>query len=158
MGPDPIPNKDEAWTVFLEEREELIQFWESLGKPVFVLTGDLHNSFAIRITDHVWEFASGPHNSTNHPLSSEGGRPTNGTFNSQGREVQIRWSSFMQPDTPHQLRNRPVFCLVQLNNAFNNPVEEGQDRWVAYQHPQAIFQYYDGLTGELLYAESIVSR
>ena len=53
-------NKDDAWTVFLEEREELIRFWDSLGKPVFVLTGDLHNSFVIKITDRVWEFASGP--------------------------------------------------------------------------------------------------
>ena len=157
MGPDPIPNKDEAWTVFLEEREELIRFWDSLGKPVFVLTGDLHNSFAIKITDRVWEFASGPHNSTNHPLSSEGGRPTNGPYDSQGRRVEIRWSSFMQPDTPHLLRNRPIYCVVQVNNAFNNPVEEGTDRWVAYRRPQVIFQYYDGLTGELLYAESILA-
>ena len=156
-GPEPIPNKDEAWTVFLEEREELIRFWDSLGKPVFVLTGDLHNSFAIKITDRVWEFASGPHNSSNHPLSSEGGRPTNGPYDSQGRRVEIRWSSFMQPDTPLLMRNRPVYCVVQVNNAFNNPVEEGTDRWVAYRHPQVIFQYYDGLTGELLYAESILA-
>ena len=157
MGPGPIPNKDEAWTVFLEEREELIQFWDSLGKPVFVLTGDLHNSFAIKITDRVWEFASGPHNSTNHPLSSEGGRPTNGVFDSQGRQVEIRWSSFMLPGTPDALRNRPIYCVVQVNNVFNNPIEAGSDRWVAFRHPQVVFQYYDGLTGELLYAESILS-
>ena len=156
-GPEPVPNKDDAWTVFLEEREDLIRFWDSLGKPVFVLTGDLHNSFAIKITDRVWEFASGPHNSSNHPLSSEGGRPTNGAYDSQGRRVEIRWSSFMQPDTPLLMRNRPVYCVVQVNNAFNNPVEEGTDRWVAYRHPQVIFQYYDGLTGELLYAESILA-
>ena len=156
-GPEPIPNKDEAWTVFLEEREDLIRFWDSLGKPVFVLTGDLHNSFAIKITDRVWEFASGPHNSSNHPLSSEGGRPTNGAYDSQGRRVEIRWSSFMQPDTPLPMRNRPVYCVVQVNNAFNNPIEEGTDRWVAYSRPQVIFQYYDGLTGELLYAESILA-
>lgn len=58
--------KDDAWTVFLDEREELIEFWDELEQPVFVLTGDLHNSFAIRITDNVYEFASGPHNSINH--------------------------------------------------------------------------------------------
>lgn len=150
-------NKDDAWTVFLGEREELIQFWDSLRKPVFILTGDLHNSFAIKITDRVWEFASGPHNSTNHPLSSEGDRPTNGRFDSGGRKVEIRWSSFMQPDTPNEMRNRPVYCVVKVNNVFNNPVKSGTDRWVAYKHPQAIFQYYDGLTGELLYAESIIS-
>ena len=55
------------------------------------------------------------------------------------------------------MRNRPVYCVVQVNNAFNNPVEKGTDRWVAYRHPQVIFQYYDGLNGELLYAESILA-
>ena len=64
----------------------------------------------------------------------------------------------MQSDTPNEMRNRPVYCVVKVNNVFNNPVISGTDRWVAYKNPQAIFQYYDGLTGELLYAESIISR
>ena len=65
-----------------QEREELIEFWDGLDKAVFVLTGDLHNSFAIKITDNVYEFASGPHNSINHsPMKDEGGRPSNGKFN-----------------------------------------------------------------------------
>ena len=75
-----LANKDEAWTVFVEDRERVIDFWDSLGKPVFVLTGDLHNSFAIKITDRVWEFASGPHNSRNHQARAEGGRPPNGNL------------------------------------------------------------------------------
>ncbi len=150
-------NKDDAWTAFLWEREDLINFWDSLGKPVFVLTGDLHNSFAIKVTDRVWEFASGPHNSTNHPLRSEGNRPKSGRHDSFGRDTEIRWSSFILNDTPNEWRKRPVYCVVQVNNVFNNPLESG-DRWVPYEHPQAVFQYYDGLTGDLLYAESIVSR
>lgn len=150
-------NKDDAWTAFLWEREDLINFWDELGKPVFVLTGDLHNSFAIKVTDRVWEFASGPHNSTNHPLRSEGNRPKSGPYDSFGRETEIRWSSFILNDTPNAWRRRPVYCVVQVNNVFNNPLESG-DRWVAYENPQAVFQYYDGLTGDLLYAESIVSR
>ncbi|MEO0416302.1 MAG: alkaline phosphatase D family protein, partial [Verrucomicrobiota bacterium] len=73
--------KDDAWTVFLEEREELIELWDKMEQPVFVLTGDLHNSFAIKITDNVYEFASGPHNSINHaPENDEGDRPSNGKF------------------------------------------------------------------------------
>ena len=150
-------NKDDAWTAFLWEREDLIKFWDGLGKPVFVLTGDLHNSFAIKVTDRVWEFASGPHNSTNHPLRSEGNRPRSGPYNSFGRETEIRWSSFIINGTPNEWRRRPIYCVVQLNNVFNNPVDAG-DRWIAYENPQAVFQYYDGLTGDLLYAESIVSR
>ena len=148
-------NKDEAWTAIAAEREELIEFWDRLGKPVFVLTGDLHNSFAIQITDTVWEFASGPHSSGNHPLASEAGRPPNGAFESRGRTAQIRWSTFFRDDSGP--RRRPVFCVVRVSNVFENPDREGRPRWVAYPRPQAIFQYYDGLTGELLYAESILT-
>ena len=59
-------NKEEAWTGFFDEREMLIDEWEKLGKKVFVMTGDLHNSFAIKVTDNIWEFCCGPHNSVNH--------------------------------------------------------------------------------------------
>ena len=150
-------NKDDAWTAFLWEREDLIEFWDRLGKPVCVLTGDLHNSFAIQITDRVWEFASGPHNSDNHTLRSEGDRPKSGPYDSFGRKTEIRWSSFIVNETPKEWHKRPIYCVVQVNNVFNNPLESG-DRWVAYENPQAVFQYYDGLTGELLYAESVISR
>lgn len=154
----PSGNKDDAWTVFQGERDDLISFWDELGKPVFVLTGDLHNSFAIKITDKVWEFASGPHNSVQHPLNSEGDRLPNGPFEYNGRKVDIRWSSFVLPDTPVELRNRVLYCVVRINNVWRNPKQDGKTRWVAYPKPQAIFQYYDGLTGDLLYAESILAK
>ena len=73
-------NKDDAWTVFYDEREMLIDAWDALKKPVFILTGDLHNSFVCKITENVWEFASGPHNSNNHWSTDEGDRPANGKF------------------------------------------------------------------------------
>lgn len=149
--------KDEAWTVFIEERDQLIDFWNELGKPVFVITGDLHNSFVIKISDNVWEFAGGPHNSGQHPLTSEGNRPPNGSYEYAGREVEIRWSSFALPDTANHLRNRVIYCIAQINNVWRNPKEEGQTRWVAYPRPQVVVQYYDGLTGDLLYAESILA-
>lgn len=157
-APIPTENKDDAWTVFLAERQELIDFWDGLDKPVFVLTGDLHNSFAIKITDRVWEFASGPHNSANHPAGSEGNRPPTGVYDSRGLPVEIRWSTYILNDTPQKLRRKPIFCVVQVNAVFNNPNEEGKDRWVAFPNPQVVFQYHDGLTGELLYAESVVAR
>ena len=150
-------NKDDAWTVFLEEREELIRFWDSLGKPVFVLTGDLHNSFAIKITDRVWEFASGPHNSGNHRVGDEGGRPPTGWFDSRGRRCQIRWSSYFLDDIPRQDLQYPLYCVVQVNNVLNNSLRPGEDRWLAFPVPQVVFQYYDGLTGELQYAEAIMA-
>jgi hypothetical protein len=150
-------DKDDAWTAFLAEREELIRFWDSLARPVLVLTGDLHNSFAIQASPFVREFCCGPHNSTNHPLGSEGGRPPNGEFNSGGRKVDIRWSTFVLDDVPLELRRRPMYCVLQVNNVFNNPREAGTQRWVAYPRPQVVLQYHDGLTGEMLYSESVLT-
>ena len=151
-------NKDDAWTAFLEEREEMIRFWDSLGKPVLIMTGDLHNSWAVKITDRVWEFASGPLGSQNHPARSEGGRPPNGEFDSRGRKVDIRWSSYIRDDMPASLRKQPFYAVAQVNNVFNNPAAPGKPRWVAYPRPHVVIQYYDGLTGELVYAESVHGR
>ena len=87
--------KDDAWTVFLDEREDLIDFFEANSpKQFFMLTGDLHNSFAIKVLNNVWEFASGPGNSVNHvPVDDEGNRPINGKFKYGPRECDVRWST-----------------------------------------------------------------
>lgn len=150
-------NKEEAWTGFFHERETLIDAWEQLGdKRVFVMTGDLHNSFAIKVTDNVWEFCCGPHNSVNHvPKNDESDRPATGKFKFGPRECDIRWSSYILPDIPRLERLYPYFCVVQVNNVFNMPKKLGEKRWVAYPHPQVIFQYYDGRTGELAYAQPV---
>jgi hypothetical protein len=151
-------NKDDAWTVFFDEREKLINFWDTLEKPVFVLTGDLHNSFVIRITDNVWEFASGPHNSNNHWASDEGNRPPNGRFKYGPREVEIRWSTYFRTDIPRSQLLHPTYCVVQVNNVLNNPINLGEKRWLAFPKPQVIVQYYDGRTGVLQYAEAILAN
>lgn len=152
---DPIAGKDDAWTAFVAEREELIQFWDSLKRPVIVMTGDLHNSWAVKVTDTVWEFAAGPHNSQNHPLVSEGSRPINGKFDSRGRECDIRWSSFIRNDVPAKLRHFPIYAVAQINNVYPNPDSQGRPRWVAYPRPHLVITYYDGFTGDLLYAEAV---
>ncbi len=155
-GFEAAGNKEEAWTGFFHEREKLIDEWDKLGKKVFVLTGDLHNSFAIKITDNVWEFCCGPHNSVNHvPKNDEMDRPATGIFDWGPRKCDIRWSSYILPDLPRLERLYPHFCVVQVNNVFNMPKKLGDKRLVAYPHPQVIFQYYDGRTGELAYAEAI---
>lgn len=152
-------NKEEAWTGFFHEREMLISEWEKLDKPVFVMTGDLHNSFAIRITDQIWEFCCGPHNSVNHvPKNDESDRPATGKFKFGPRECDIRWSSYILPDVPRLERLYPHFCVVKINNVFNMPRKLGGRRLVAYPHPQVVFQYYNGRTGELEYAEAISTR
>ena len=149
-------NKEEAWTGFFDEREMLIENWDKLGKKVFVMTGDLHNSFAIKVTDNVWEFCCGPHNSVNHvPRDDESDRPATGKWTFGPRECDIRWSSYILPDLPRLERLYPHYCVVQVNNVFNMPQQLGGKRLVAYPHPQVIFQYFDGRTGELAYAEAI---
>ncbi|MGY8769248.1 MAG: alkaline phosphatase D family protein [Pirellulales bacterium] len=153
--PTKIPEKGEAWTVFMHEREELLNFWDELDKPVMLLTGDLHNSFAIEITDNVYEFASGPHESLNHNIGAEGYRPLNGKFQYGPRECNIMWSSYLLPDTPREMGDQPHFCVIQLNNVTNNPITRDEDRWVAFPHPQVVIQYYDGKTGRLKFAHTI---
>lgn len=155
-GHEFTEGKDEAWTALLDEREEMIAAFEALQKPVFILTADLHNSFAIKITDRVWEFASGPLNSVNHvPRDDEGNRPATGLFQSGPRTCDIRWSSYILPDLERPQRMYPYYCVVQVNNVYNMPQKLGGTRWVAYPHPQVIFQYYDGRTGEFAYSETI---
>jgi alkaline phosphatase D len=152
-------NKEEAWVAFLDERESLIDLWNDLDKPVLVMTGDLHNSFAIQVTDNVWEFCCGPHNSVNHvPQLDEGDRPITGIFQSGPRSCDIRWSSYILPDIERLQRLHPYYCVVQVNNVFNMPQQIGDTRWVAYPQPQIILQYFHGRTGELAYSETVTVR
>jgi phosphodiesterase/alkaline phosphatase D-like protein len=155
-GHEFTEGKDEAWTSLIAEREELIAAFDALKKPVFILTADLHNSFAIKITDRVWEFSSGPLNSVNHvPANDEGNRPATGLYQSGPRTCDIRWSSYILPDLERPQRMYPYYCVVQVNNVHNMPQQLGGTRWVAYPHPQVIFQYFDGRTGEFVYSEAI---
>ena len=82
-------------------------------------------------------------------------RPATGKFKFGPRECDIRWSSYILPDLPRLQRLYPHFCVVQINNVFNMPKQLGGKRLVAYPHPRVIFQYFDGRSGELVYAESV---
>jgi hypothetical protein len=152
------PKKDDAWTSFLEEREELIRFWDSLGKPVLVLTGDLHMSYTIRITDRVWEVASGPVNSPHHTVADAGNIPPNGPYDSQGRRCEIRWSSHMEPDTEPDARRVPLYTVIRVNNVFNNPSKPGVNRWLPWPRPHIRVEHCDGNTGDPVYSETIHGR
>ncbi len=152
--------KDDAWTVFLHEREKLIQHWtQTIKRPVFVLTGDLHTSFAIKITDNVWEFASGPHNSPNHRNEIDAGNhPIQGTYKYGPRVCDVRWSSYVMKDIERKHRRFPNYCVVQVNNVFDNPQTPGTHRWVAYPKPHVMFKYFDGRNGNLKYVETIHAK
>jgi phosphodiesterase/alkaline phosphatase D-like protein len=56
---------DQSWTGYTRERGELLKAFESSGKTVILLTGDLHNAFSIQISKHIWEFSVGPIGSLN---------------------------------------------------------------------------------------------
>jgi len=157
-GEKIVSNKDDAWTAFQCEREILITEFEKASAPVFILTGDLHNSFAIRISENVWEFASGPRNSTNHNFTAEGSRPATGEFTYGNRTSDIRWSTYFLEDSETPKLLHPTFCVVQVNNVTNSPIEPEDTRYVAFERPQVIFRYYSGKTGRLQYAESIAAK
>ena len=53
--------------------------------------------------------------------------------------------------------NLLYYAVAQINNVFSNPAELGKRRWVAYPRPHVVIQYYDGFTGDLLYAEPVHS-
>ena len=84
-----------------------------------------------------------------------GSGSVNGPFKYGPRKCDIRWSTYYRNDIPRDQLNHPTYRVVQVNNVFNNPKKLGETRWVAFPRPHVIFQYYDGRTGKLLYAESI---
>ena len=147
-------NKDDAWTAFLDEREELIRFWDSLGKPVLILTGDIHMSYTVKITDRIWEIASGPHNSLHHSVGSKN-YPPNGEFDSRGRKCEVRWTSYQSNDLAKEQRRQPLYAVVTVNSAFYNARSDGSARWIQWPSPHVIVQHFDGLTGDLRYSETI---
>lgn len=154
-GDPSQPNKDESWTSYLDARKDLIDFWDQRDAPVLVLTGDLHNSMAIGVTDNVREYIASPHNSPNHPLPDEGGRPPSGRFDSNGRPVNIHWSSFWMKDVPGEFMQQPYYTVISVQNVFENPGPNDDDRRVAYPTPRVLVRYYDGITGDLAYTESV---
>ena len=155
-GPNGID--DQSWTGYTRERGELLSAFESSGKTVILLTGDLHNAFSIQISERVWEFSVGPIGSRNRAIGhlDGSGVPSNGPFSSAGLDTTIGWSTHYLTDSPSQNRRTPVYATVQMNNVFDSPNSEGQSRWVAFEKPQVVVQFYNASTGRLLYAESVL--
>jgi alkaline phosphatase D len=151
--------KDDGWTAQLKERAEVLAIAQSLGKPVFFLTGDLHKSFVARIAPGVYDVGTGPHTSAPHRLGDAGGSPPSGWYDSGDRLVNLLWSSNQYRNDSEKKRvpgqDWPVYTVVKVNNAYNIPDKAGKDRWIAYPEPQVIFEFHDGYSGELLFAHSV---
>jgi phosphodiesterase/alkaline phosphatase D-like protein len=148
--------KGDSFVMFLPERELLLETFDALSQPVILLTGDVHNSFAIQVTDNVWEFLCGPMNSAAHPIGTAGKPDFGGWYDSAGRRVKIKWVAGF-PDNVHYTRlHNTYYGIVQVNNVFKSGRPEGPGyQWVAYDSPQVVVRFHDGYTGTLLYAEGI---
>ena len=150
--------EDQSWTGYEAERRELFRAFEDSGKTVILLSGDLHNAFSVKIGERLWEFSVGPIGSLNRAIGQPGGAgvPPNGPYLSAGVETTIRWSTHYLNDTPKQVRRTPIYAIINVNNVFDNPDEDGNARWIAYPQPQVSIQFYDAGTGNLVYAESVL--
>jgi hypothetical protein len=149
---------DQSWTGYARERGELLESFESSGKTVILLTGDLHNAFSVQISERIWEFSVGPIGSLNRATGRLDGTgvPPNGPYSSAGLNTTIRWSTHFLADTARQNRRMPVYAIVQMNNVFNSPDMKGSPRWIPFERPQVVVQFYNASTGRLLYAESVL--
>lgn len=152
--------KDDGWTAQLTERAQLLDVVQSLKKPVFFLTGDLHKSFVARIAPGVYDVGTGPHTSAPHRLGDAGGSPPSGWYKSGDRLINVLWSSTQyRNDSTNRTRRPgndwPIYTVVRVNNAYNVPDASGKDRWIAHPEPQVVFEFRDGYTGELVHAHSV---
>lgn len=148
--------KGDTFVGFVHEREALLDALDAVDKPVLLLTGDVHNSFAVQVTDNVWEFMCGPMNSAAHPIGTAGKPKFGGWYDSAGRKVKIKWVAGF-PDNVHYTRlHSTYYTVVQVNNVFKSGKPEGPGyQWVAYDSPQVVVRFHDGYTGKLVYAEGI---
>ena len=153
--------KEDGMSGSLVEREKLLTAFDELQKPVLILTGDLHSSFAIQITDNVWEFMCGPIGSGLHPIESAGNPPFGGWFSPGGRKVKIKWANSYPLSLIKQKRKLPrginnVYGIIKVNNVFpGGKNNNGNTIWVAHKAPQVIVQFRSALSDDVLYAEGI---
>ena len=148
--------KGDGFCAYVHEREELLNIFDALEKPVLILTGDVHHPFSVQITDNVWEFLCSPMSSANHPIGTAGLPPLGGWFDSQGRKVKIKWAGGY-PDNVHYLRQRhTTYTVIDVNNIVKAGRNDGPGyQFIAYDEPQIVVRFHDGYSGDLLYAEGI---
>ena len=148
--------KEDGFTGALVEREELIDFFDGLDKQVIILTGDLHCAFAIQITDNVWEFMMGPMGSGNHTQSTAGYPPRGGWFDSEGRQVLVKWMAAAPDEVPYFRSRANYYGVIHVNNVQKaSGPKDGEALWIAYDKPQVVLSFYDAHSGKLVYAEGI---
>ncbi len=148
--------KEDGFTGAMVEREELLNFFDEINKPIIILTGDLHNALAVQVTDNIWEFMIGPINSGNQPRATAGHPPYGGWFDSEGRGVKIKWIAGFPDELSYMNMRSNFYGVIQVNNLLKSSgPEPGQLYWVAYDAPQVVVRFHDAYSGKLVYAEGI---
>lgn len=156
-NPPPGPSKKEdGFTGAVVQRDRILKFLDGIEKPVIIFTGDLHNAFAVQVSDNVWEFMTGPFNSFNHPIATAGNPSYGGWFDSAGWNVKIKWVSGFPNELKYLRLSSKYYGVVRVNNVMKSGRAEGPGvHWVAYDAPQVIVQVRDAWTGKIVYAEGI---
>lgn len=153
--------KEDGLIGALSEREPLIEAFDALGKPVILMTGDLHSGYGVEITRRVWEFLVSPIASDLHPFESGGNPPVQGIFDSNGRRVNIKWASAYPLSHAKEFRAQGrrhgfVYALLKVNNIFPAGKDgKGGTIWQAYDSPTLRVEVRDAETDEVVYAETI---
>lgn len=155
-------DKEDGMSGHLWERNTLLDVFDSLPKPVIILTGDLHSAYAIQAADNVWEFMVSPATSSLHPVESGGNPPFGGWYKPGDRLVKIKWASTFPMKYMAEYRRLPrdmagfIYGTVRVNNIFPVGVkEDGEVRWMAYETPTVTVELRNTETAEIVYAETI---
>ena len=149
-------SKGDGFPGFVHEREMILNELDALKKPVIFLTGDVHNSLAVEITDNIWEFMAGPMNSKAHPIGTVGNMPYGGWYNNEGRDVKVKWVAGFPNELHYSRLHGTYYAVVRVNNVFKTAKPEGAGyQFVAYDAPQVVVRFHDAYSGRLLYAEGI---
>lgn len=154
--PEAKRDKGDGYPGFVHEREELLNLFDDIKKPILIFTGDVHHATSVKITDNVWEMMCGPLGSTGHPLNTLGNPPLGGDWESQGRKVQIRWCAGFPNNLPFQRTRNTYYGIVQVNNVTPVGKPDGPGhQFIAQQAPTVTVRWHDGYTGKLVYAETV---
>jgi alkaline phosphatase D len=151
-------SKGDGFPGFVHERELILTELDEIDKPIMFLTGDVHASASVQITDNIWEFMVAPFNSNGHPIGTLGNMPFTGWYDAEGRWVRIKWVG-SGPNNVHYSRlHRTFFAVVRVNNVFATARPDGEGpgyQYIPYAFPQVMITWYDGYTGQPAYSETV---
>ena len=138
--------KDDTWTVFLKEREELIEFWDDLDKAVSYLPATSTTVLRSRSRTASGNSPVARTTPLTTPHKDEEEGPQMGNSNTGPAPATSDGRAYAMADIPQASEPSPT-TVVQVNTSSATPWSDGE-RWFAFPHPQVIFHFHDALTGD----------